>query len=676
MNHFKRKPFVCILYIVCLVLSLGCPAASAASDLPVEFSSELSFVSDAPTEHPAEYLIALDSSGSMRESIEARNAAAASLLQSLPYENTRAGVLFFSDTCESPLELLPMNQAASRQQLTTAVEENTIAQGGTDLSAMIRKAVDVFSNTALDPAVQHVLFVVTDGQNDGSDGLAEKREQEFFSLCQQYKDTIKIYIVYISPDEIPESLCDGLHTQPITPEDAGSGRLEGYAGQLDTWGEEESAKILSIPDFSQLEASLLLLRFTGADAVFSWEVEQETVVSFLVPPLCTQELTISLSGGVSAQAALSELQLDGSGVDFLRDAQSGSDPSTVTVYNEQGFPPGLYTVRVKSDEPVTAIISYKCSYKIRFGWRGRSTPLSLPVDSEPELYMQLLTPDGVPADAPGADISMRIELQDENGVYQPYASLKNFDTFDTSGLTEQQSLRFYPVVSYPGVGAGPDVYWDVQMTETLAEPPPAEAVTPGGSTKGRVIPVLIILGMLSLVAGYAVLRWIKQKKETQPDEQNKVRTIRAQELHPNNEFIRATISWQIREGEKACTLGLGLRDENGNLHTGCDLKQMPRPGYVKPESWIEPPLDICVWQYSPEYKYTELILKGRSGAEITAEGELHLYPPLKVENSEDEIRLFGVSAEKRYGTVTVKSGERSVVFHMEYCRDGLPFYHD
>ena len=58
-----------------------------------------------------------------------------------------------------------------------------------------------------------------------------------------------------------------------------------------------------------------------------------------------------------------------------------------------------------------------------------------------------------------ATISMRIELQDENGVYQPYASLKNFDTFDTSGLTEQQSLRFYPVVGVrPALGVAQKIY--------------------------------------------------------------------------------------------------------------------------------------------------------------------------------------------------------------------------
>ena len=679
MIGYMKKAVSILLSGALLCLCLPGPAAigSAAADNPSEYSPALSFVHDPPLEErDTEYVLALDNSGSMLGSVGERNAAAAALIRSLPYEKTRATAFFFSDTCEVPLDIRPMSQEEFRQELATTVEQNTTAMGGTDLGLMMRTAVNLFSGEGRNQSVKHVLYVVTDGQSDGRDGLAQARDQEFFSMCEAYRETVDIYVIYVSDSAPPGSLCTGLNTQPITLEDSSSETLDACTSQLATWNGTEYAKVLSISDIDLLETALMLLRFSNGDTVFHRKADQDTIISFEIPPLCVQELTIALSGGASVKETLGELKRETDEADLLRMASMGEDPSTATIYREHGLAPGTYTLAVKTDAPVSVIFSYQYGFQIRFGLAGLDEPLAPPAGTEAVLQMQMLAPDGTPVEEANApELSMNIYRRLADGTSELYASVKNGGTFSAAALDEEDCLMFYPVVSYSGVESELDSFWEVCPSEKLPviDAPSYSAAWP---VFAAIVAALILAGCIYLYLCQKLRQWNQarsQKKNRQSEDD-----VVKEAPQFTGDFIRAGIRWQIttqKNGKPIYLLGgLGLTDGKGKPRGGRDLskeKMWRQTGSGVLKDWLNP-LDFCLWSYSQERKCTELILREDDGTKITYSDVLHHEYTAPC----GKYRFFGVNETARYGTVTleIKKLELKASFQLEYYREKEPLY--
>lgn len=690
----KHKLVLALSILACSALLLSQPtmAGAAAAAFPQEFSPSLSFGGESLENQATEYIIALDSSGSMDDSIAARNAAASALIQSLPGGNTSATAFFFSNTCETPLGILPMDEDEARQNLATTVEKSTSTGGGTDLGLMMRTAVGLFGGEGADPSVRHILFVITDGQSDGENGLAEIRDQEFFSLCQAYRDTVCTYVIYISDDVLPDSLCRGLRTEPITLEDNNPDTLAACAERLASQEPGELAKVLSISNFDLLETALLLCLSTGDD-VFCRVVDQDAVIDFEIPPFCIQTLTIALSGGVSVREALSGLKQEGSETDLLDIAEIGAAPSIAAIHSEGGLPPGRYTMSVKTDTPLSIVVSYQCNFQIQYGLDGLDQPLSPPAGTQTTLHMRLLDPNGMPLESFGSlELSMNIYRKLENGTSEWYALVKNGGTFSAAGLEEAEQLQFYPVVSYSGKQVELDKSWDIQLSEAgldpvpglSQEPIPSQNPNPGPSSKlpGTAFIFFAIAGLLIAVSAilYAHHRVLREKQQNGARWEHRLASDEAErEIAITDNLLQAGIRWQLVDSKKEMCLlgGVGLTDADGNPRGGCDLGKMKMWCLDGPKSLKleENPLKFCRWRYSPRRKCTELILQ-LPDIEITSTGDLLTWQCEGEEPSSGTYRFFGVDRTHRYGTVSFVWEQWAVSFQLEYYMDGEPFIYE
>ncbi len=688
--------------LLCFALALELPvmAEAAGPDAPKEFSSSLSFGGESPEEQIAEYVIALDSSASMRDTVAARNAAAAALIQNLPYEKTRAAAFFFSNTCENPLGILPMDQDEARQSLAASVERNTGVGGGTDLGLMMRTAIGLFSDKGTDPSVRHILFVITDGQSDGENGLAESRDQEFFTLCQDYQDTVRTHVVYVSDGAPPDSLCEGLRTEPITLEDSNPDTLAACAERLVSQNAGELAKVLSISDIDLLETALLLLCFSTGDGVSCHVVDQDTIVSFEIPP-CAQTLTIALGGDVSVRETLGDLKLEGGQEDLLAGAEIGADSSVAVIHSDRGLPPGRYSMAVKTDTPLSIVLSYQYSFQIQYGLSGLDCPQAPPAGTQAALQMRLLAPDGTPLDSDGSlELSMNIYRRLGDGTFVWHASVEDGGMFSAADLGEAEQLRFCPVVSYSGKRIELEQGWDVQLSEAILEPGPVQSPEPSPSAGLNPVPdpppdspkavksfvLAAASGLFTAVAvlSAAAVLYVWLQRRVRKDGKGWLDGGATEsKIVLTDDPIRAGIRWQaegLKNGNKVYLLGgVGLTDDSGRPRSGCDLSGLRVWGVdglisLTPK---ENPLGFCRWRYSPQKKCTELILhqdpeiKEGGGAKITFTGSL-----LTEEcgsPSGGVYRFFGVDQAHRYGEVTVNTGEWTVCFQLEHYIDWEPF---
>jgi len=453
----KRWKWI-ILLALCLLLP-GCQAEEDAVPVifPENYSGWLS--SSAPGEEyrESQYLIALDRSFSMDGSILERNAAAVALVNSLP-EDSKATAFFFSTSFEEVSDMLPLSER--REQLTDAIKCRTTANGGTDLGGMMQKALSLFTDLGKDRTIHHVLFVVTDGESDGEGGLSDRRDQKFFQLCEKNRDTVDTYIVYVSDKKTPESLCNGLHTTPITLTDnaEGTDSMDLCRSRLSVWDENEYAKIISIPDAGQLETALLNLRLADADAIYNRTLDHDMTVSFPVFPLHAQEITVALSGGADIGSTITTLRNE-EDTDLLQSAAIAPNASLLTLSNEDDLKPGLYTMDISASEPVSLIIACKYSYQVQFGFTGTDEPEKPPANMPSIFHMRLSTPDGkILEDSEYVAVSADIY---KNGAY--WRTLSSGEAVNLP-LTDGK-LSLSPVVSYGGVKEVLPGTWEVQPTD-------------------------------------------------------------------------------------------------------------------------------------------------------------------------------------------------------------------
>lgn len=462
----KRKNLVTLFLLV--LIPLVClavifyPHLSAKlnelNHLPQTYAEPLSFGETMPGQM-TKYVIALDNSASMEDVVAQRNAAARALIYSLPCEkDIQATLFFFTAKTRAPLDLLPMDQPAERQKLLDLLDDEMEAIGGTNLANMLETALEKFGDGQNE---RRVLFTVTDGSNYGTSEEVAEMDEAFFRLCEENRDKVDIYIVYVSEEAMPEKLEKGLHTEAITLEEDS----EDAISRLTVWEEEETAKILLIPDFDDLEAALMNLRFSDAGAVFNRKIEESGTISFPVFPLCAQEITISLSGGTSAQNAVRSVKVGGE-EDLLSREEVEFAESMITLQSQKGLPAGLYTMDVSANQPFSMVIACKYNYQFRYGFLETEDVEELPAGQDLTLHMLLTSPDGdeLPADDSVA-LSMNVYGRDASGELSLLREIPNNGTLPGELLKDAASLELRPVVAYGGVKVEREQGWTVRSTD-------------------------------------------------------------------------------------------------------------------------------------------------------------------------------------------------------------------
>lgn len=448
-------PLVCLSVIFYPRLSAK---LKELNNLPKTYAEPLSFEETVPGQ-TTKYVIALDNSTSMEDVVAERNAAARALIYSLPCEkDIQATLFFFTAKTRAPLDLLPMGQPTERQKLLDLLDDEMEALGGTNLANMLETALEKFGDGQNE---RRVLFAVTDGSNYGTSEEVAERDKAFFQLCEDNQDKVDIYIVYVSEDAVPEKLEEGLHTKAITLEEDS----EDAISRLTVWEEEETAKILLIPDFDDLEAALMNLRFSDTGAVFNRKIEESGTISFPVFPLCAQEITISLSGGASARDSVRSIKVDGEEDLLSREGVEFTD-SMITLRSQKGLPAGLYTMDVSANQPFSMVIACKYNYQFRYGFLETEDVEELPAGQDITLHMLVASPDGdeLPADDSVA-LSMNVYCQDASGELSLLWEIQNKGTLPGELLKDGGSLELRPVVAYGGVKVEREQGWTVWSTD-------------------------------------------------------------------------------------------------------------------------------------------------------------------------------------------------------------------
>lgn len=450
-----------LIFLVALLSLISFHVATKLREdknLPKTYAEPLPLQNAAP-DQTTNYVIALGNSVGMEDMVKVRNAAARALIYSLPYEeNIQAAMFFFPSETRAPLELLPMDQLAERQKLLDLLDDKMAAQGETDLAEMLETALGKFGDG---PNERRVIFAVTDGSSDGALEEIAKKNERFFALCGEAQGKADIYLVYISKDEVPEKLENGLHTKTVTLEEDS----EDVVSRLMVWEEGELAKILSIPDVDDLEAALMNLRFSGAGAVFNRRVEKDSTVSFPVFPLCAQEITISISGGSSARDAILSVKT-GEGKDLL--SQNGVEftGSRVTLRSQKGLPAGLYTMEVSAKQPFSMVIACKYDYQFRYGFSKSEYMEDPPASQDAVLYMMLVDPDGNELrTSDSVALSMNVYGLDASGKYGLLRKIQNKGTIPGDLLRDGTSLELRPVVAYGGVKIEGEQGWTIRPAD-------------------------------------------------------------------------------------------------------------------------------------------------------------------------------------------------------------------
>lgn len=458
----KKRTAMISSFLACLLVIIGlCPAweqmLEKGSILPKAYAA--SPTSEEAAVRPTKYVIALDNSGSMSGVVKERNAAARALIYSLPYEeNVQATVFFFTSEARAPVDLLPMNQENERQKLLDLLDDDMEVKGGTDLGVMLEKALEKFGDGQ---DGRQALFVVTDGGNDGTPSEIVEKDKNFFNLCAEARDNqVNVYIVYVSEDESLGKLEKGLKTTAITLDESS----EDSISRLTVWREEEKAKILLIPSVDNLEAALLNLRFSDADAVFNRKIMEDGTVSFPVFSLCAQEITIAVSGG-SAKDAILSVKVDG-GEDLLSQDGGKFTNSGVTLRNQKGFPNGLYTVDVQAERPFSMVIACRYNYQLRYSFLETEDAGEPPAGLDATLHMLAVDPDGneLPADG-SVSLSMNVYDLDDSGAHSLLREIRDGDTLPGSLLKADVPLELRPVVAYGGISEERSQSWTIQPTD-------------------------------------------------------------------------------------------------------------------------------------------------------------------------------------------------------------------
>lgn len=456
--HKMLVPF----FVLCVLLS-GCQqdADIFEPQATEEYSAGIFSREKIGEELGTAYVIALDQSNSMLSVVQERNSAAQALINSLP-GNSQATVFFFNTQCEETFhDLLPMASVDMRKKLIDEVNSHNTTTGGTDLGEMMGTALALLKDQDENLFEHLVVFVVTDGRSDGANGLAERRDSEFFRLCEENRDRVDTYVVYISTEEVPDSLSNGLKTEPVTLGNAEATPIDECRSQLTVWQKEEGGKILSIPDIGQLEAALLNFLYSDADAIFNRSITQNTTVSFPVYPLCAQELTIALTNHVPVRGTLSALKANGSGADLLENVVMDADASAITLSSEEGLEAGVYTMEIVTDEPFSLVISCKYRYQVQYSFRGVDTPGELPADVPLTLHMRLLKPDDSPIkDADSIALSARMYINGES------CSVQNGEEIRLPQTDAKGGLELCPIVSYGGVEEELPGFWHLRPADT------------------------------------------------------------------------------------------------------------------------------------------------------------------------------------------------------------------
>lgn len=446
----KRKILAPFL-VFCLLLP-GCQIAELSSQpqSAEHYSTAVSSLKHDQRGRQSEYVIALDQSGSMKGSEAERNAAAIALINSLP-EESWATVFFFTDQIEDETpNMLSMADSSQREQLIETVKQHETAVGSTDLGGMMETALSLFSDRDKGSSRRQTVFVITDGMSYGANGLAESRNEEFFRLCQENRDKVETYVVYISENDLPESLSKGLRTQPIGLDSQDGDTVDECRSRLTVWEEGEAAKILSIPNTAYLETALMNLRFAEADAIYNRNARQDTTISFPVYPLHAQEITIALSAGASVLDTIQSIKVNG-GKNLLETAMINEDLSTLTLSSETGLKEGLCTVDVSTQSPVSFVIACQYGYQIQYGFAGADTPQKPPVNVPLTFYMRLTGPDGSPLEA--SDSVMLYALMRQGGPDGDWQEkvIRNGEEIQLTQLQEDGVLELLPAISYGDV---------------------------------------------------------------------------------------------------------------------------------------------------------------------------------------------------------------------------------
>ncbi len=723
-SHFKTIRNIVTLIHLGLVIAwmvldpLVCSAVmSLLGELhpPVDtqYAQPLSFVHDSSDRQMTEYVLAYDNSGSMSDSLEKRNVAIQAIIRSLPYEGSHATAFPFSnESSETLQDILPMSEDELRETIEGVVQGSGDAKGGTDLGLMMDLAIGRFSDLGQDSSMRHVLFIITDGWSDGADGIAKARDEKFFSMCKDNREKVDIYVIYVSENRtILQNLATELHTQPIELADNNADTLNVNRNRLVEWEvgsngtRKEYAKILSIPDLDLLETALLLLQYanTDADSVFYRTAEKDAIVSFRIPALCTQELTIALSDGASVQETLCDLKWEGNNaLDLLKTAVTGDNPSVVTIRKEDGLPAGLYTMKIKTETKLSVVFSYQNNFKVQFGLENIDNPMMPPAGIETALQMRLLRPDDTPMqEEDSVVLSMRVEYLEEDEPAKPCCELNNREKITFKSLKEGAQLRFHPEIICSGIREKLDGFWDVQPSEPpeskpqnflckfahwcqnsthlhnilsgLPEPDPFIDIL------DRSIPMLrLLLGVLTAVVFFMWFYTWKSFIDTKIAERQHREEQWQKEIQLTDDFVGAGICWKITEEgwirKKSYVGSLGPKDDNGRFRQGCDLSKtfvccMENSKLVKRRN----PLKFCRWRYSPERHRTELVLMVDNQTIIKYEENNLLYYEIS-KPSGSKLKCFGVDEEHPSGIVEIKTRTLEGKFHLKnyYKREALP----
>lgn len=459
-----------IPFLVLCVLLSGCQEAANLFEPQEseEYSSPIFSRETMGEELGTGYVIALDQSNSMKNVVPERNSAAEALINSLP-GNSQAAVLFFDTECEEPddekppKDMLPMADAGKRKILTDQVKAHDKATtGGTDLGEMMEGVLKLINEQDENLFKRFKVFVVTDGWSDGRSSTA--RDKRFFELCQNSRDKVDTYVVYINTNQkmdALETLCGGLVTEPVVLESTETGPVNECRNQLTTWQEDETGKVLTIYNINHLEMALLNLLYSDADAIFTRSIMQNTTISFPIYPLCARELTIALTNGTPVEGTLSGLKLNGGGADLLKDVTISANPSVVTLFSEEGLEEGTYTLDIAADQPVTLVISCKYGYQVQYCFEGVDTPSEPPPDIPLTFHMRLLKPDGSVIKSPrSVTLSARIHKDGE------LREIQNDEVIQLTQQDTKEKLELFPVVSYGGVTEELSESWQLTPTDT------------------------------------------------------------------------------------------------------------------------------------------------------------------------------------------------------------------
>lgn len=657
--YYKKAWFIGIIFLIILIILAGCQYNNNNNTVPGAAQTVLTYSDGLPSRATdpggqiTEYVIALDQSFSMDDVLEKRNKAAVALLNSLP-DNSRVAALAFNTEGKVLDYMLPMSQTGRREQVADHILATGRAGGGTDLGKMMENVIELFDGMR-DSSVSRSVFVVTDGASDGNtDSLREARDQKFFDLCEEYRDRVHIYVVFVSNHALPENLAESLHTEPITLEDSTSPMNE-CRSSLTVWKDGESAKILSIPDIDQLETALLNFRCADADAIYNRSANRDTTtISFPVEQLCVQDVTVMLSGGNAVRDVVRSLQAENGGENLLDSAETGPVPSMMTLHSDAGLTPGLYTMDITADSPLSIVIACTYSYQIQYGFVGAENPLEPPANRPLVLQMQLLGADGSPLELTDSVKPFIMIMGDETSrVY-------NGQEVTLPPLNDGEHRRVYPGITYAGLSETLSSSREITPAD---EPPPADeaAEREGSIITSPLIWITGIVVLIILIILIIIARICTRKR-------------RGPEIRLDEGPVQASIRWKIEMDQKTYIGGCGLFSK-AVRRQGCDLAKWPVYVYSREEGTVvqtDSPLTFALWRYSGENKCTELILEDLPDAVLNTGDEPVLHRVIKQANR--TLKAFGVNKDFPYREIRQKTAAFTAVFQLEYCSDQNIFY--